>query len=613
MSEPNRKAFLLKKFLVLSVLFPLLALVGAELVCRVVVGTPDAGDRIFETVEGGARLRVRAPFRSSFHPLEFQAKKATGSIRILCLGGSSTFGFPLGSEAAFPHWLEALLEKFHPECKAEVLNLGAMSYGSQRISAALPEYLSLSPDVILIYSGHNEFVERTHNRPAGGKSRSILDSLRLLQVLRQGVAQQKPRPAMAFEVYRETVHLKDAAERDEVVKQFRENYAAILRKCKEEGASVVAATMPSNLLDWRPDGARRFEKGRENQWSKHFEEGGRLFISGKFKAALKELNGASKIDPTHALLQYQIGRCFYELKRFVEAKTALTNARDRDASPQRAFTSINEAIQAAARETGTPLVDLVEVFEKASDNGIVGSRLIEDYVHPTVEGHRLIAAEFYRALPPIGGFDGSKKKGPKEVREFLASLGKSDTGTNAAFFYNLGLKFINQGNWAKVVETNRRAVKIDSYHALAYNNLGRGLQELGRLDEAMDCYQKARQLRADITGIHLNLGSVYQARKDSEKAIDAFREAIKLRPGNARAHYSLAATLADKGQMEDAIRHYRKAIKFDPNLFEAHANLGLAYALTGRNKDAQEAWTRALEIRPGDPVVEEWMGKLRNE
>jgi tetratricopeptide (TPR) repeat protein len=606
-----------RKFLVLSLLVPVLLLAAVEGLCRLLFGQTELADRqlrVFEPSADGRLLVTKQGCLSAFHPLRIEAMKGEGTVRILCLGGSSTYGFPFGREAAFPRWLSDLLEHYHPNTRWEVLNLGAMSYGSRRILALVPEFLSLSPAAIVIYAGHNEFVDRPD--AALGQAYGRLDwpdRLRLVQVLRQALSRAGDKDrAVDPEVYRETVVLETEEERERVVAAFRRNYEMVLRACKAKGVPVIASTVPSCLLDWRPDRSKRFRSGQGEAWSRHYEKGTQLLGQQALKDALAEFDAAAAIDPTYALLQYMRGECLSELGRYDEAKEAFELARDYDASPQRALRSINEAIRSAAEQVGACLVDFVDLFEQGSEHRLIGKKLVEDYVHPTILGHQTIAVEFYFGLARVLDLPVPVQASEESALNYLASLKKPEPAgaDRAAFFYNLGLKFINQGNWPKVVEVNQQAVRCDPSHALAYNNLGRGYQQLGQWEEALDCFRKAAQLRPDMAGIHRNLGTAFQALKRQQEAIGAFRRAVQLRVDDPSAHYLLAISLADVGQMEDAIAEYETAVRLKPDYFEAQANLGLAYALTGQKDQARNAWKKALGMRPEDSVVKEWLRKL---
>jgi len=76
------------------------------------------------------------------------------ALRVIMFGGSNTAGF---SRATLARALEG-----HVGRKVEVLNLGRPGYGSTRVAILFREALQvLEPDAVILYSGHNEFVEKS--------------------------------------------------------------------------------------------------------------------------------------------------------------------------------------------------------------------------------------------------------------------------------------------------------------------------------------------------------------------------------------------------------------------------------------------------------------------
>ena len=79
--------------------------------------------------------------------------------RVLLLGGSNTQSFP---HAELQRRLDAAARRDHPGGDAprhEVINLGRAGYGSERVAILAAQARVLEPDGVVIYSGHNEFVE----------------------------------------------------------------------------------------------------------------------------------------------------------------------------------------------------------------------------------------------------------------------------------------------------------------------------------------------------------------------------------------------------------------------------------------------------------------------
>jgi tetratricopeptide (TPR) repeat protein len=602
MGEPNHN-FPFRKLLCLSVLLPAALLLAVEGAFRIFWSAEGGAYQVF--VRKGGGLVVRPEYQGAFHALRIAEKKPEGTFRILCLGGSSTYGFPFGEETAFSHWLQKLLDEYQPKKKWEVLNLGAMSYGSKRILELMPEFILLQPDVILLYTGHNEFVERTHATARRDQSR-----LRMVQFLRTRLGKKEKQKSSA-EVYRETIHLRSEPERDAAIARFRKNYRQIIAVSKAANVPILVSTMPSSLKDWKPDGSKLFRLKDHKSWKEKFARACTFMNAGEVEKALTIFLELERLDPSYAGLHFKKGQCLLQLGRFEEAGEAFILARDNDASPQRALSGINAAILEVAAGANAPCVKAVQVFNAHSDNGITGKKLIEDYVHPTLAGHRILAAEFYVALHTELKWEGRLNR--DHILVWLSKLPEPEPSGpgRASFFYNLGLRFINQENWLKVIETNRQAIHLDPSHALAYNNLGRGYQQKGEMKEALESFQKAAALRPDIAGIHRNLASLFQGIGRLDEAESAAEKAVNLNSDDPNAHYLLATILSATEQTEGAIEHYNEAARLRPDYFEAHANLGLAYALIGQNEKARSAWKKALEIKPGEPVVSDWLVKLK--
>src|SRR5205823_6347722 len=92
---------------------------------------------------------------------EFSTAKQPGTVRILALGDSRTFGWGLTDEETYPYRLQELLRQAMPGKKIEVINAGvnAWSY-SQMFVYLRDEGLAYQPDVVII-GGANLWTEFT--------------------------------------------------------------------------------------------------------------------------------------------------------------------------------------------------------------------------------------------------------------------------------------------------------------------------------------------------------------------------------------------------------------------------------------------------------------------
>ncbi|MHC4216078.1 MAG: SGNH/GDSL hydrolase family protein, partial [Planctomycetota bacterium] len=100
-----------------------------------------------------------------FNSQQFALDKDTDAYRIFCVGGSTTYGRPYDDTTSFCGWLRAMLPKADPTRKWEVINAGGISYASYRVTKLMEELIDYKPDLFIIYSGHNEFLEhRTYDQ-----------------------------------------------------------------------------------------------------------------------------------------------------------------------------------------------------------------------------------------------------------------------------------------------------------------------------------------------------------------------------------------------------------------------------------------------------------------
>jgi len=94
-----------------------------------------------------------------FRGPEFSVTKPTGTFRIVCVGGSTTFQ-GRSNEETYPALLERRLQAKYPQLKIEVLNLGISGLTSDYWLERSAYLFRLQPDVVLQYEGVNDIAWR---------------------------------------------------------------------------------------------------------------------------------------------------------------------------------------------------------------------------------------------------------------------------------------------------------------------------------------------------------------------------------------------------------------------------------------------------------------------
>jgi tetratricopeptide (TPR) repeat protein len=106
------------------------------------------------------------------------------------------------------------------------------------------------------------------------------------------------------------------------------------------------------------------------------------------------------------------------------------------------------------------------------------------------------------------------------------------------------------------------------------------------------------------------IGEAWQKLGKLEEAIEAYNKALAIKPDYAEAHSNMGVTLKDQGKLEEAIEAYKKALAIKPDYAEAHNNMGNALEVQGKLEEALEAYKKSLGIKPEYAIAARNLVKL---
>lgn len=370
---------------------------------------PD-GDDLLTTDIGRERFFVKQTFPTVKPPDEF---------RIFVLGGSTVQGRPYLPDTSFGSWLQHELNLADSGRTYRVINCGGISYASFRLRPIVSEVLTYDPDLIVVATGHNEFLEdRTY---AELKSRSAVRmwvenqarSLRTVMLLRRltgGAARVEPTTETAAAPKEIQTRLDDPAgyasyQRDDVweagvVAQFADSLEIMDEACRAAAVPLMLVKLGGNLRDCPPfKSEHRADLSVEDQqqWQDLFDRG-TLEDDTDPQAAITTYEQALQLDDQFALLHFRLGRCFDQTGDFAAAKTHYQSACDLDVCPLRMKTALAERLTAIAADRDIPLLDAAAVVTASADEGICGFESYIDHVHPTIYAHQRIASALAERL-----------------------------------------------------------------------------------------------------------------------------------------------------------------------------------------------------------------------
>lgn len=345
----------------------------------------------------------------------FFKKKSSDTFRIFVFGGSTVQGRPYAIQTAFPKWLQINLEAALPDKNFEVINCGGISYASYRLVPIIEECLAYEPDLFILCTGQNEFLEaRTYGSlkqlaaQLGGPVKYIrdlgsyqaLNSFYLRYVKSEPNYQTLTKPTMKLQVdafldYKrglEAYH-RDPEWHSGVIAHFQENFRRIQAISQKADIPLAVLNPPVNLKDSPPfkseHGAAISEEKKEafkDYWSLADEN-----YQTNIREAAKYLRWAIELDPQYAMAHFSLGHCYLAICEFSKAEESFQAALVEDICPLRLLPSMREFVNQFCEQNRIPYLDLQALLKKHSDEPVIGSQILIDHVHPTIRGHQIVA------------------------------------------------------------------------------------------------------------------------------------------------------------------------------------------------------------------------------
>jgi lysophospholipase L1-like esterase len=319
----------------LSFLSLLLIFGGLELVARAV---PITGD-------------IKTKLESLYLP-PFPPKKAD-YLRVFVYGGSSVQGLPLEKVGWVAQFDDQIRHVLGSKRDVEVYNLGWSGYNSTMVRHSLVNSIVYQPDLLVVYTGENEFiypqldVYEGLRWLTGLKNKSGLIKLVLSR-------QQSPPPEYEPLNFKRPPYRMQWPYYQVKMGLFRRNLEQIIKLSRRHKIPLVLVTPTANVKDWPPVDAK-----------------------------------VTTLD--YPLPQNQDAGWLYQQGRFIEAK-------DWDLIPWRASTDQNSFIRSLEDKTTVWVADAEKAYWLNSPDYLPGFNFTIDNVHPTKEGAYLIAKTIIELL-----------------------------------------------------------------------------------------------------------------------------------------------------------------------------------------------------------------------
>ncbi|MEX6687336.1 hypothetical protein QTN47_07510 [Danxiaibacter flavus] len=326
-----------------------------------------ASERFFSNPENATRGNAE----------RFKKEKTPGTFRVFVLGESTTIGYPYMHNGSFHRLLQYRLLHEYPSLNTEIINVSLTAVNSYTVKEFAKEVAVYSPDVVMIYSGHNEYYGAcgvgSTSRTAGSafmiNLMIHLRELRVMQLISNGIHSLKRHDAKNDEI--DVTLMERMAKEQQIpyqsplykkgIEQFNRNMGEACEVLSKKNIPVIIGTLVSNEKDLAPF----INASGEGSANDAFKKGNEAHQHGDYSKAKKYYRLAKELD----------------LLRF------------------RAPDTLNSIIQELpVKYAGVYVADAEKIFQQHSPYGVIGNETLLEHVHPNLTGYALLCEAFYVAL-----------------------------------------------------------------------------------------------------------------------------------------------------------------------------------------------------------------------
>ncbi|MEE8399251.1 MAG: tetratricopeptide repeat protein, partial [Desulfobacterales bacterium] len=330
---------------------------------------------------------------------------------------------------------------------------------------------------------------------------------------------------------------------------------------------------------------------------------------GQFEQAAGRFLQAERIDPDYAELQFRMGRCYWALGRFAQAKDRYVKARELDTLRFRADTRINGIIRRVAEgrpDQGIHLVDSLQLIEANSPNATPGKELFYEHVHLNFRGNYLVArAIFQQVQKVVPEWVIRQASGRPILTEQGCARRLAYTGWDRLMIAEKLVKqmrkppFTNQlGNTEAVGKLKQEADMLKFRYARRENQ-----------QEVVAQYKAALEDDSAHWSLHDGYAEfLLDGLQNPQEAEKHWRLAIRQCPQSAVELSRLAKALVSQGKHAEAETYYRRALIYDPRSTTRLSNLGIALLRQGRRDQGIRYLEEAIEIDPLNAMAHSNLG-----
>jgi Flp pilus assembly protein TadD len=155
--------------------------------------------------------------------------------------------------------------------------------------------------------------------------------------------------------------------------------------------------------------------------------------------------------------------------------------------------------------------------------------------------------------------------------------------------------------------------------ALALFQNGVSLAQENKIDEAVEAFRKAVELKPDLAEAYINLGLLFFRQDKTDEAEKALLKALELKPEDPKIKQALgniyfekAKGLLQQDKVDEALETLKLSYGYNPNDPYTNYLLGYAYSQKGLKEEAIKSFEAFLQLEPNAPQAAQVKEILEN-
>ena len=321
------------------------------------------------------------------------ADPPAGELHVVALGGSTMVGYPYEPKFGIAEVAAHGLRRMYPHQKVVLHNLALPGLNLANAVAEMRR-LTVRPQLLLLYSAHNEFYWDMEELMTESSSPFDMFDRWFRWSPSFCIVHQylKTRVIVRPETHKQFGLISDPAASAEMrvkrLRRFRDQLRQLAEFCRREQIPTVWYVPAASESGFEPNRsciAGTITPERKREIERIYGQARSAETAANWRSAASLYESALVRYPGFAEFHFRLGHCLSHLRKYGEARSHFQQALDDDGYPVRAITDYRDSIAQVAGEFDIPLIDSAKVLRPLTPHGILDRSLFHDNVHPTLK------------------------------------------------------------------------------------------------------------------------------------------------------------------------------------------------------------------------------------